>query len=152
MSYPTTRLPIVTDDQATDERAAQAPPVEALPTRRPRPATLDPLELGFKPQHPVPWLAPLLLLSTGLRTLLAILFGAYLDKRELQNALPGRIYRQPGVDGELWIDYVADLGDGFDATYSVAYLLAQPELALDGRRLPRGQVLVMGGDQVYPTA
>ncbi|HEX6968828.1 MAG TPA: metallophosphoesterase [Micromonosporaceae bacterium] len=117
-----------------------------------RPRTLDPRELGFTPRRPVPWLAPLLLLSTGLRTLLAVLFGAYLDKRELQSALPSRVHEQPGTDGELWLDYVADLGDGFDATYSVAYLLAQPHLELDGRRLPRGDVLVMGGDQVYPTA
>ncbi|MGG7380883.1 hypothetical protein ACQ7B2_19805, partial [Escherichia coli] len=52
---------------------------------------------------------------------------------------------------ELWLDYVADVGDGFDATYSIAYLLAQPSLNLGGISLPRGQALVMGGDQVYPT-
>jgi hypothetical protein len=113
---------------------------------------MDPQELGFVPQRPVPWLAPLLLLSTGLRTLLAILFGAYLDKRELQNALSGDIFEQPGTDGELWLDYVADLGDGFHATYSVAYLLAQPRLQVGGLTLPRGEVLLMGGDQVYPLA
>jgi hypothetical protein len=113
---------------------------------------LDPQELGFTPQRPVPWLAPLLLLNTGLRTLLAILFGAYLDKRELQNALSGDLFAQPGTDGELWLDYVADLGDGFHATYSVAYLLAQPRLEVSGRTLPRGHVLLMGGDQVYPLA
>jgi hypothetical protein len=113
---------------------------------------MDPQELGFTPRKPVGWLAPLLLLSTGLRTLLAILFGAYLDKRELQNALAADVYSQPGTGGELWLDYVSDLGDGFDATYSVAYLLAQPELTVGGQKLPRGQVLVMGGDQVYPTA
>jgi hypothetical protein len=113
---------------------------------------MDPRELGFTPHRPVGWLAPLLLLSTGLRTLLAILFGAYLDKRELQNALPGDVFEQPGVDGELWLDYVADTGDGFNSTYSVAYLLAQPDLDVGGRRLPRGQVLLMGGDQVYPLA
>ncbi|HEX5541044.1 MAG TPA: metallophosphoesterase [Micromonospora sp.] len=117
-----------------------------------RPRSLDPRELGFTPRQPVPWLAPLLLVSTGIRTLLAMLFGAYLDKREMQSALPARVYQQPGTDGELWLDYVADLGDGFNATYSVAYLLAQPHLDLDGQPLPRGQVLVMGGDQVYPTA
>jgi hypothetical protein len=124
------------------------------PTRPPppRPKSLDPHELGFTPRPPVPWLAPLLLLSTGLRTLLSALFGAYLDKRELQHALPAEIGHEPGIDGELWLDYVADLGDGFHSTYSVAYLLARPELDLDGRPLPRGQVLVMGGDQVYPTA
>ncbi|MEV4637868.1 metallophosphoesterase [Actinoplanes sp. NPDC049548] len=113
---------------------------------------MDPQELGFTPQRPVGWLAPLLLLNTGLRTLLAILFGAYLDKRELQNALSGESFEQPGTDGELWLDYVADLGDGFNATYSVAYLLAQPGLEVQGRVLPRGRMLLMGGDQVYPVA
>jgi hypothetical protein len=100
----------------------------------------------------VPWLAPLLLITTGLRALLALLFGAYLDKRELQNSLSGDVHREAGGADGLWLDYVADLGDGFNATYSVAYLLAQPELDLDGHRLPRGRMLVMGGDQVYPTA
>jgi hypothetical protein len=113
---------------------------------------MDPRELGFAPQRPVPWLAPLLLLSTGLRTLLAILFGAYLDKRELQNALSGDVFDEPGTGGELWFDYVADLGDGFHPTYSVAYLLAQPRLEVGGHDLPRGEVLLMGGDQVYPLA
>jgi hypothetical protein len=117
-----------------------------------RPRSTDPLELGFTPRRPVPWLAPLLLVSTGLRTLLAMLFGAYLDKRELQNAFGDGVARQVGPDGGLWLDYVADLGDGFNATYSVAYLLAQRELEVDGHRLPRAQTLVMGGDQVYPSA
>ncbi|MEV1143992.1 metallophosphoesterase [Micromonospora sp. NPDC049799] len=117
-----------------------------------RPRSTDPQELGFTPRGPVPWLAPFLLISTGIRTLLAMLFGAYLDKRELQNALDAKIGKQIGPDGGLWLDYVADLGDGFNATYSVAYLLAQPELEVDGHRLPRAQTLVMGGDQVYPSA
>ena len=117
-----------------------------------RPGSLDPAELGFTPARPVPWLAPFLLLSTGLRTLLAALFGAYLDKRELQHTFPHDVHCQPGTDGELWLDYIADLGDGFHGTYSMAYLLAQPELAVDGHRLPRGRVLMLGGDQVYPTA
>lgn len=98
------------------------------------------------------WLGPLLLLRTGLRSFLAIIFGAYLDKRELQGALPSRTFQQHGTDGEVWLDYVADLGDGFDATYTVAYLLGQPSLTVDGHELPRGHVLVMGGDQAYPTA
>ncbi|MGW5667991.1 metallophosphoesterase family protein [Micromonospora sp. NPDC003776] len=134
------------------------PPPQSIPEAHPgdrasrRPRSLDPLELGFTPRKPVPWLAPLLLIQTGLRTLLAMLFGAYLDKRELQNAFGDATFRQVGPDGGLWLDYVADLGDGFDATYSVAYLLAQPELEVDGHRLPRAQTLVMGGDEVYPSA
>lgn len=136
----------------TYEQPASMPPAEAEPSQRPRPDSLDPQEIGFTPRPPVPWLAPLLLLSTGLRTLLASLFGAYLDKRELQNSLPGDVHRHEGTNGELWFDYIADLGDGFPATYSMAYLLVQPELQLDGHRLPRGEIVVMGGDQVYPTA
>ena len=117
-----------------------------------RPVSLAPHELGFTPRPAVPWLSPSLLLRTGLRSSLALILGAYLDKRELQGALPERTYEHVGEAGELWLDYVADSGDGFDATYSVAYLLAQPSLPVDGHDLPRGQVLIMGGDQVYPTA
>ena len=82
-----TTLRRVSDDHVTgrSRRSAEAHPVERA-ARRPR--STDPQELGFTPRKPVPWLAPLLLISTGLRTLLAMLFGAYLDKRELQNALP----------------------------------------------------------------
>jgi Calcineurin-like phosphoesterase len=57
--------------------------------------------------------------------------------------------------GAVWFDYVSDLGDGFDATYAIAYLLAQPQLQMKGYGdplLPRGNLVVMGGDQVYPTA
>jgi hypothetical protein len=118
----------------------------------PRPRDLSPAETGFVRQRPVPWLNPGLLAGTAVRVLLAYLFGSYLDKRELQAALPDRAFDHS--DGtELWFDYTADVGDGFDATYSIASLLARPELALDdGRVLPRGELLVLGGDQVYPTA
>ncbi|SCE81069.1 metallophosphoesterase family protein [Micromonospora mirobrigensis] len=150
-------LPRVSDDRVPagnpdQPDAAGGPAGAELPRAAHRPRSTDPLELGFTPRKPVPWLAPFLLISTGIRTLLAMLFGAYLDKRELQNALDAKISKQVGPDGGLWLDYVADLGDGFDATYSIAYLLAQPELTVDGHRLPRAQTLVMGGDQVYPSA
>ncbi|MBF9134867.1 metallophosphoesterase [Plantactinospora sp. S1510] len=139
-------------DRRTGAPAWTAEPAPTDPPAPSRPRSLDPRELGFTPQRPVPWLAPLLLISTGLRTLLALLFGAYLDKRELQNSLPSDVTRQVGPEGDLWLDFVADLGDGFNATYSVAYLLSRPELEVGGHRLPRGQMLLMGGDQVYPTA
>ena len=140
----------------TGRRCLRAAPARtrASRDRSPGPAPRPAGSSASPRATPVPWLAPLLLISTGLRTLLAVLFGAYLDKRELQNALPAvRSTSTSAPDGELWLDYVADLGDGFNATYSVAYLLAQP--APRGRRAggcPAAQVLVMGGDQVYPTA
>lgn len=127
-------------------------PATDTPRRRTRPRDTSPHELGFTPRKAVRWLNPGLLISTGIRTLLAMLFGAYLDKRELQNSLRADVPQQVGPDGGLWLDYVADLGDGFDATYSVAYLLGRAELEVDGHRLPRAQTLVMGGDQVYPVA
>ncbi|WLQ05264.1 hypothetical protein [Arthrobacter oryzae] len=56
------------------------------------------------------------------------------------------------VADDLWLDFTADLGDGFDATYTVASLLAEESLRVDGHELRRGKVLVLGGDEVYPVA
>jgi hypothetical protein len=125
--------------------------VQPVPPDEPRPRSLDPQELGFTRRGPVAWLAPGQLARTALRVVLSQWFGAYLDKRELQQALPNAIYDEGTGRPELWFDYVADLGDGFDPTYTLAYLLAQPELTVDGMTLPRGRMLVMGGDEVYPT-
>ncbi|GAB1512803.1 hypothetical protein JCM33774_48450 [Actinophytocola sp. KF-1] len=108
-------------------------------------------QLGFRPREAVRWLAPKVLITTGLQSMLAGIFGSYADKRELQGSLPATVHDH-GDDDELWLDFVADLGDGFDATYSIASLLAAPELVLDGQPTPRGRLLVMGGDEVYPAA
>jgi hypothetical protein len=128
-------------------------------TSEPRPRDLSPDQLGFTPRPRVPWLRPQLLAITAVRAGLAEMFGAYLDKRELQGALPSQVYRHDS-DGDFWLDYVADLGDGFDATYSVAWLLAQRELRLgdpagDEHALRRGSVAatddldVVAGGMLY---
>jgi hypothetical protein len=144
------------DPRPLDPALKTAPPVRTMPgDEQPRPTSMRPEQLGFTPRRGVPWLSPPLLAGTAVRVVMAGLFGAYLDKRELQNALDWKIFDESdAVDetGELWLDYIADLGDGFNATYSIAYLLAQPRLTVDGTELPRGRMLVMGGDQVYPTA
>lgn len=119
-----------------------------------RPTSDKPEQLGFTKQNPVHWLSPTMLINTAGRVVLSDVFGAYLDKRELQSALPAQIHdERPGNadDTEVWFDFVADLGDGFDSTYSIAYLLAQDHLTVDGKDLPRGHFLLMGGDEVYPT-
>ncbi|HUR84932.1 MAG TPA: metallophosphoesterase, partial [Solirubrobacteraceae bacterium] len=63
---------------------------------------------------------------------------------------------QAGMDHsaarELWVDYLSDTGDGWHATYTMAWLLAQESLDFDGEALPRAKVLLLGGDQVYPAA
>ena len=118
----------------------------------PRPRSFDPQQLGFTPRGPVPWLSPGQLAVTALRVVLASWFGAYLDKRELQHALPDTVFDEGVGEPELWFDYVSDIGDGFDPTYTIGYLLAQPELTVAGAPpLPRGRMLIMGGDEVYPT-
>jgi hypothetical protein len=59
----------------------------------------------------------------------------------------------------LWVDFIADLGDGFEATYAMAYLLSRPELEVLGatrkqspQKLPAGQIMIFGGDLAYPNA
>jgi Calcineurin-like phosphoesterase len=128
----------------------------AEPPPRPRDETRE--ELGFERQGMVRWFDPIQLAGTGVQVAVSAIFGSYSDKREIQAALAPAAKPHLGYADadELWFDYVADLGDGFEATYTVASLLGRPKLALerDGRTwdTERGRLLVMGGDQVYPTA
>jgi hypothetical protein len=109
------------------------------------------------------WFNPKLLLQLLGRVITADVFGQYADRRLIEAALDttetnlakrddisGTMV--PDGEGAVWIDFVADLGDGFDSTYAVAYLLAQPNLQFGDLTLPRGSALIMGGDEVYPTA
>jgi hypothetical protein len=102
----------------------------------------------------VRWFSPGVLASSGLRVVLSAVFGAFLDKRELQEAIDAAVLTHLADERELWLDYVSDTGDGFDPTYTVAWLASQPRLELAGvdQALPRGRLLVLGGDEVYPTA
>jgi hypothetical protein len=61
----------------------------------------------------------------------------------------------------IWIDYVGDVGDGWNSTYAIACHLAEigrtftykdregKECRADTKR---GEILIFGGDEVYPTA
>lgn len=116
---------------------------------------MEPSELGFSPMPMVQWLDYRQLIDTTWRVMLSGIFGAWADKRELQAALSAGSFADRSQLPELWIDYVSDLADGFDPTYTVASLLAYKKLQLagDGEAYgtQRGKILVMGGDQVYPT-
>jgi hypothetical protein len=109
-------------------------------------------ELG---ERMVEWLGPTGLVVTGVNVVLSGVFGRYADKRELEGAIKREDPIRYTDDEDLWIDYVADSGDGWSSTYAVAWLLCQDHaVRVDGRdeTTHPGRVLVLGGDQVYPTA
>jgi hypothetical protein len=130
------------------------------------------LRKGMLPRM-VSWYDPRQLARVGIRTLVSSVFGQYADQRLMQavtdtaedQELVGRYdycgaadsdpQKCLGMDdtGAYWIDYVADVGEGFEPTYTLAYLLAQDSLEVRGAgRLRHGEILIMGGDQCYPQA
>ena len=80
--------------------------------------------------------------------LTANVFGRHSDTRliEALSSQPQDVFDYRDHQGEFWLDYVADVGDGWNSTYAVASAIAAQSM-LDTRA---GQVLVMGGDEVYP--
>jgi hypothetical protein len=134
---------------------------------------LDDLRKGRLPKM-VRWYDPRLLAKIGVRTIVSNVFGQYADQRLIQaatdqadsKALKARYdFRDPTPEdpmqrvaldqsGAFWVDYLADTGDGFECTYTMAYLLAIDQLKVPGlaQPLPAGDTLIMGGDQCYPQA
>lgn len=111
----------------------------------------------------VGWYDPKQLTRTAFDVLFSTLFGRHADFRAIEalgtpNINPKDFdYTDDGKRKEIWIDYVADVGDGWNSTYAVAYHLAQPRLLLrdeqgNQHHTERGAILVFGGDAVYPVA
>jgi hypothetical protein len=121
-----------------------------------RPRTED--ALGFKREEMVGWLRPRFLIKSGLEVLVSGLFGRFADKREVEAGLPADYTAVTDYDDddELSIDYVADVGERFDPTYTVARMLGQESLGLEwddeDYETKRGRLLILGGDQMYPSA
>ena len=119
---------------------------------------------GWIRQPEVRWLDPSILAKAGVEVAVSGTFGKFADKREIQTqpqgplvppALPAPGESDPfdySKSGELWIDYLSDTGDGWAATQTMAWACAQPSLKVGESDLPRGTILLLGGDQVYPTA
>jgi hypothetical protein len=105
----------------------------------------------------VGWFDPPQLLRTGVEVIVSTLFGRHSDGRRLDavsSECPVIDYRkEESLDehGCFRFDYIADSGDGWNSTYAVAYTLSHAQWKPTNHEpLPRGQLLVMGGDLVYP--
>jgi hypothetical protein len=109
----------------------------------------------------VAWFDPAEMARTGAMVAVANLFGRNSDTRLLEAlgamTQPLFDYSQSSKNGEFWLDYVADIGDGWNATHAVAHAIALPALTLPAPAgstialdTTRGQVLIFGGDAVYP--
>ena len=119
----------------------------------------------------VRWFRPSLLANAAIRAAISPVFGTFADARASQANVDGfsaddlRLISSryqyvaenvTGSDGAVWIDYLADTGDGFDSTYAMASLVAADSLQVARRGgegshvLPNGRIFILGGDQVYP--
>jgi hypothetical protein len=126
------------------------------------------------------WFSPRLLVWAAYRDVAARIFGEFADRRTTQH-LADPIPADPAQrkafaerydysaraqpNEPFWVDFAADLGDGFDSTYAIAYLLSADRLTgkgpakegiegirglPSGQELPHGHLLLFGGDQIYP--
>jgi hypothetical protein len=111
----------------------------------------------------VGWYDPGQLLRTASEVVISTIFGRNADQRLIEalfadpdDVQDEDLFHDYSHDPELWLDYVADLGDGWNSTYAVAYQASQAKLSVDyaGTRYDtvRGRALIFGGDEVYPTA
>lgn len=101
------------------------------------------------------------LLRTGALVAVSQQFALHGDNREIQalgaeGTKPKDYSNEVDDAGDLWIDFVADSGDGFNPTYAVAAEVARRTIPVrletgELRDLNRGSILLFGGDLVYPT-
>ncbi|PWN61919.1 metallophosphoesterase [Chryseobacterium viscerum] len=123
----------------------------------------------FIPQKPVKWFDFTGLMNSFRMVSLSADILSIIDKREMQTALgkdTGRELIENNCDEseeEFWFDFIADTGDGFDATTTVFYHLTRDVYTYSFKnefdrdreneaeiKLKKGSVLVIGGDLVYP--
>lgn len=124
----------------------------------------------------VPWYS-MFLFDTAFELLISLkVFLGRFDQRAMQKTLYPHerdyVFDHLANRRELWLDFMADCGDGFNSSYQIARLLAQPTLEVDcpvptaapsassttrktptvfaKRVFPRGDALVIGGDLAYP--
>lgn len=93
------------------------------------------------------WFDPKVMSQSATMLLTANIFGRHSDTRliEALGSQPQGVFDYTSEAGDFWIDYVADLGDGWNPTYAIATAMAG-----EVQDTQAGRIVVMGGDQVYP--
>lgn len=141
---------------------------------------------GVTPRQPkqlpmVGWYDPRQLAKTGIEVAISTIFGRHSDQRLVEAMGAGEQekfydysfhYKDDGKDvcepdtmlprDSIWMDYVGDVGDGWNSTYAIAHHLAEtgrnftytdPQTKQQRQAATqRGDILIFGGDEVYPTA
>jgi hypothetical protein len=110
-------------------------------------------------QRPVSWFSPGQLWRTNSKVTEATSIASHADQREIQAGV-ATLYLEDGTPAfhdfskyeNFGFDFVADTGDGWDATVAVADLMLRKSLDLGTVTLPRPKVAIFGGDLVYPVA
>jgi Calcineurin-like phosphoesterase len=145
-------------------------------------ASAEPATVPRAKQKPmVGWYDPRQLALTGVQVAISTIFGRHSDHRLVEAMASGELkekfydytchYKDDGQDccepdetrarDSIWIDYVGDVGDGWNSTYAIAYHLAESRRTFtykdregQERRAEtnRGEILIFGGDEAYPTA
>lgn len=130
----------------------------------------------------VGWYHPPQLVKTGIEIAISTIFGRHSDQRLVEAMASGEAtekfydytcyYQDDGKKfckpdptkprRSIWIDYVGDVGDGWNSTYAVAHHLGESGRTFTYRCkdsndtyqavTKRGDLLIFGGDEVYPTA
>jgi hypothetical protein len=104
-----------------------------------------------KPRRPprmTGWFDPGVMAQSAAMMSTANIFGRHSDTRliEALGGQPQESFDYSAREGDFWFDYVADLGDGWNPTYAIADALSRETLH-DTRA---GELLIFGGDEVYP--
>lgn len=104
-------------------------------------------EIGRPMVHWMGWAVTLDIIYHALNPLYGVDFRLQLVAKDL----PVLTEVAAQEEDEFWMDFVADVGDGFNPTFAVFSTMARAELRLAPQVvLPRAQLVVVGGDICYP--
>lgn len=105
-------------------------------------------------RRPVSWYSPPVLLQAARELVSSMDFLRNSDRRELFTGEFNPIEFVAERDGSFGFDFIADTGDGGNATHTLAEAALRPSLQAEGAAAPleRPPLVVLGGDLAYPGA